>query len=121
MLEGLKKASLFASDAAMFEDKMNLQLRRQQFYGTQMTKYEGSYIPYPVFEPDSLDARRVAVNLGPMDEYIKLFARGGWDLQEYKKILPALIKHEKTKDSPGVHTDLKLILKERRKAVVSSK
>ncbi|MBS2040255.1 hypothetical protein JST97_35030 [bacterium] len=45
--------------------------RTPQTYGTQGHMVEGSFVPYPMIDPEHVDERRASVGLGPLSEYIQ--------------------------------------------------
>jgi len=60
------------TDYAYLVDRVNINKGEKQVYGTQMilNPEKTSFICKPVFEPDSLDARRKSMGLPPIDFYI---------------------------------------------------
>ena len=63
------------ADVAMLTDRVRTHEGIPQLYGTQFRIVDGALEPYPIEEPDSLDARRARAGLLPMAEYVKLLAR----------------------------------------------
>ena len=62
---------------------------KKQIYGSQgfNDKTTGIRYIYPMIHPDRLDQRRKSMGLQPMKEYM-----GEWDLNQYKKKLPEILK-----------------------------
>jgi hypothetical protein len=50
---------------------------RPQTYGTQLTVVDGRYVPLPVRDIDVVHARRAAVGLEPLDQYVSRFRSDG--------------------------------------------
>jgi hypothetical protein len=75
-LEALRQAAargeVPAMQPALLEDRIRTLEGRPQRYGTQFDWDEsGELSPCPVEDPESVDARRRAVGLGPLDEAIR--------------------------------------------------
>jgi hypothetical protein len=81
------------SSLALLEDRVALREGRPQTYGSQIgfNKATGKSYVLPLADPDNADARRNAAGLEPLAEYVKYW-NITWDLAEYKKELPELIK-----------------------------
>jgi hypothetical protein len=61
-----------AMQPALLEDRIRTLEGRRQRYGTQFDWDEsGELSPFPVEDPESVDDRRRAVGLGPLDEAIR--------------------------------------------------
>ena len=56
---------------AYLEDRIRVREGLPQRYGTQLQKSGEGWQPLPTEEPDSLDARRQAVGLEPISEYLE--------------------------------------------------
>ena len=88
-----KKAS--GSQLALLEDRLLLAQGKKQIYGSQISSMPETGIHYvrPLEDPDGVDSRRATVGLGPIAAYV---ARWGikWDIVQYKKDLPRLMKFE---------------------------
>ena len=56
---------------AYLEDRIRVRERLPQRYGTQMQKGAEGWEPLPTEQPDALDARRRAVGLEPISEYLE--------------------------------------------------
>ncbi|MCX6305626.1 MAG: hypothetical protein NT040_11720 [Bacteroidetes bacterium] len=61
-------------DYAYLYDRVKVNNRQLQLYGTQMTldSLIMSYKPKPVFDPDKLNERRKQVGLSPIEDYIRI-------------------------------------------------
>lgn len=55
---------------AYLEDRIRVREGRRQRYGTQLEKRGDGWEPLPVDDPEGLDARRQAVGLEPITEYL---------------------------------------------------
>ncbi|KQC01041.1 DUF6624 domain-containing protein [Pedobacter sp. Hv1] len=91
MRAAVKKGSAMPNDLALLEDRVAMREGKSQIYGSQITidKETKKYYLYPVIDPDHLDDRRATVGLEPIANYLKSFSLN-WDLETYKKELPAL-------------------------------
>jgi hypothetical protein len=72
-LEALR-AAVAAGDAsaahlAYLEDRVRVNTRQPQLYGTQFIVTEAGFGPLPIADPDRLDMRRAAVGLEPFAVY----------------------------------------------------
>ena len=82
-----------ASWLALLEDRVALGEGKKQIYGSQIyydKKSKKSFVA-PLEDPDQVDARRKAVGLGPLADYVKQW-KMTWNAEEYKKQLPELEK-----------------------------
>jgi hypothetical protein len=61
------------SDLAMLEDRILTREGKKQVYGTQLRLNQTTQRmePYPIEDQENVDARRAAVGLGPLAEYLK--------------------------------------------------
>lgn len=64
-----------ASNYAYLYDRVAVAEKRPQRYGTQMHEVEGRMEPFPLEDPENVDARRKTVGLGTLEEYKKRFGR----------------------------------------------
>ena len=74
--EAARKGEARLSDAAMLEDRILMYEGKKQIYGTQLrsgTDTGGKLVLYPIEDEENVDARRAAVGLPPLKEYLKLF------------------------------------------------
>ena len=63
------KGELVPGTLPLLEDRIRVRQGLPQLYGTQIS---GSGQPYPIKDPDNLDARRRAAGLVPYADYLKL-------------------------------------------------
>jgi hypothetical protein len=55
---------------AYLEDRIRVREGLPQRYGTQLQKSDGGWEPVPTMDPEDLDARRLAIGLEPIAEYL---------------------------------------------------
>ena len=55
---------------AYLEDRIRVREGLPQRYGTQLQKGDGGWEPLPTMDPEDLDARREAIGLEPIAEYL---------------------------------------------------
>lgn len=67
--EAAAKGEANPADAAMAEDRVLMNQGKKQIYGTQIKNKE----LYPIEDEANVDARRAAVGLPPLAEYLKFF------------------------------------------------
>ena len=71
-----------ASRVALLSDRYALFTGGQQLHGSQAAPVEGVWRPIDLADPEGVDARRAAVGLGPLAEYLALLADGEpWSLE----------------------------------------
>ena len=66
------KGQLVPGTLPLLEDRIRVRQGLPQLYGSQ---FRGAGQPYPIEDPDNLDARRKAVGLAPYSEYMKQINR----------------------------------------------
>ncbi len=82
------------SALALLEDRVALGEKRRQTYGSQIGEDStGTAYVLPLADPDNVDKRRAEVGLTPLAEYVKHWGIK-WDVDDYKKQLPAIEKLE---------------------------
>ena len=59
-----------ARHLAYLEDRIRVREGLPQRYGTQLQRGDGGWEPLPTLDPEDLDARRLAIGLEPMAEYL---------------------------------------------------
>lgn len=64
------------SDVAYLTDRVRLAAGERQVYGTQVHLHDGRWEARDLDDPDNVDARRFAVNLGPLADYLAGFEKG---------------------------------------------
>lgn len=90
MREAVKNKKASGSSLAMLEDRVALKQGKRQIYGSQLMTFDGEPSFFqPIEDPDNVDKRRAEVGLPPLSEYAGYF-QIKWDLEQYKKDLPAL-------------------------------
>ena len=62
------------AELAYLTDRVALAEGRPQEYGTQAEARDGRWVPRRLRDPDAVDARRAAVSLGPIAEYLDRIA-----------------------------------------------
>ena len=110
MLQATLNKKVIPADYALFEDKLNMERKGFQYYGTQLFEYNNRKWPHPIYQPDSVDARRTRLKMGTMSQYLSGF-RASWNVQEYKAKLPELVKYRNSSEANTVHDDLSAVLK----------
>lgn len=76
LLEAAKKGDLERQDIALMQDRMLMDAGNAQLYGSQiMMNEDGTYDLYELKDPSTVDARRAAMGMGPLSEYVSY-----WDL-----------------------------------------
>jgi hypothetical protein len=58
------------ADVAMLTDRVRTNAGQPQLYGTQFQIRDGRLVAHPIEDPAGLDARRAAMGLAPMAEYV---------------------------------------------------
>jgi hypothetical protein len=68
--DAVKRGEATPRQLAYLTDRVRLNEGRKQVYGTQIAGVrDGVGVPWPVENPEELDARRTAIGLEPFDEY----------------------------------------------------
>lgn len=93
MREAVKNGRAAGSSLALLEDRVALGQHKKQLYGSQIGQYYDTKLYYilPLEDPDNVDKRRASVGLPPLAEYVNHW-QINWDVEQYKKDLPRLIK-----------------------------
>ena len=96
MREAVKKGKALGSSLALLEDRVALGQGKRQIYGSQITRDIETKLYYvrPLDDPDNVDKRRAEVGLPPLADYVNYW-QIKWDLEKYKKNLPAIEAKEK--------------------------
>lgn len=91
MRDAVAKGNASARSLAMQEDRVVLRKGERQIYGSKVKRdpETGEIYISPLRDPENVDKRRAEVGLGPMKEYASRFDIE-WDVEKYKKKLPAL-------------------------------
>lgn len=91
MREAVKKGNARASSLALLEDRVALKQGKKQIYGSQISwnmKTNESFVA-PLEDPDNVDLRRAEVGLPSLQAYLAEMDMK-WDVESYKKELPAI-------------------------------
>lgn len=98
MREAVKNGKAQGSHLALLEDRVAIGQGKKQIYGSQIgTDMETKqYYVLPLSDPDNVDKRRTGVGLQPLAEYVQRW-QIKWDIEQYKKDLPAIEAKEKAK------------------------
>jgi hypothetical protein len=75
MAEAVEHGEATPRELAYLTDRVLLAEGQSQEYGTQMSGTEEGWAPDNLRDPDTVDARRGAVSLGPLSEYIERISR----------------------------------------------
>jgi hypothetical protein len=103
VVEAYKKDTMLFETLALLEDRINVKNNRYQFYGTQIINYKGKGVPYPIANVDSLEFYRSKLGLKfPFKFYMSL-VKQEWNIDEYKRIFPDLVKESKVTDKKPIH------------------
>lgn len=72
----VKRGEAAAVDAAYLVDRVRVNQKQPQVYGTQFRlKNDGTYEPQPIADAEHVDERRRSVGLGTLEEYAKLIGK----------------------------------------------
>lgn len=95
MREAVKNKNAGSNSLALLEDRVALGEGKRQLYGSQIGYDEATQKSYvlPLEDPDNVDKHRAEMGLGPIADYVKRWDIK-WDVEEYKKQLPALEEKE---------------------------
>jgi hypothetical protein len=69
--EEAERGEIPKSEVAMLNDRVLVREGKPQRYGSSFSMRDGVFYPDPIEDLDSLEARRAAVGLPPMDVYVK--------------------------------------------------
>jgi hypothetical protein len=95
MREAVKNKKASPSSLALLEDRVLLRTGKKQVYGSQIgIDKDGKHYVQPLEDPDNVDKRRAEVGLGPLASYVQNWQME-WNVEEYKKQLPAIEAMEK--------------------------
>lgn len=72
LMSKLPKGEIPPQDVAYLTDRVLLAEGKMQLYGTQFAPKDGKLQPKPIEDEPNVDARRAAVGLPPMAEYVKI-------------------------------------------------
>ena len=95
MREAVKNRKAQPSALALLEDRVALRQGKRQIYGSQVgMDKNGKAFVSPLEDPDNVDKRRAEVGLQPLADYVRNW-QIEWDVEKYKKELPAIEKDYK--------------------------
>ena len=60
---------------AQLTDRLCVNARQRQVYGTQMHMVEGQIVPWPIEQLEHVDERRASVGLPPLADYLEAVRR----------------------------------------------
>ena len=91
MREAVKNGKAKAGQLALLEDRVALEKKEKQVYGSQVSwnRKTGAYYLAPLIDPDNVDQRRKEVGLPPLADYLSGLGIQ-WDPEQYKKDLPSI-------------------------------
>ena len=98
MRDAVKNGKVNGSSLALLEDRVALRQGKKQIYGSQIARDPETQTHYvlPLDDPDNVDKRRAEVGLEPLANYVIRW-QIKWDIEQYKKDLPAIEAKEKTR------------------------
>jgi hypothetical protein len=72
LLEASRKGDIERQEIALMQDRMLMESGEPQLYGSQvMMNQDGSYELHALKDPETVDARRAIMGLGPLSEYVE--------------------------------------------------
>lgn len=71
MREAVKNGKAESSQLALLIDRVEMGNGRPQIYGSQITMKNGKYVVYKITDEVNVNKRRAAVELEPLEEYVK--------------------------------------------------
>jgi hypothetical protein len=98
--EAFYKNKVAPSTFALLTDRVAMLQKNKQTYGTQLvySKKLKAKVIFPTKDPDSIIAKRTAINVKqPLDDCLRMLGIK-WDLEQYKKDLPILIEEFEVKE-----------------------
>lgn len=93
MKAAVKQGNAKANSLALLEDRIALKQGKKQIYGSQVSwnmETDVSFVA-PLEDPDNVDKRRAEVGLPKLEVYLAEIGLK-WNVEQYKKELPALEK-----------------------------
>jgi hypothetical protein len=96
MREAVKKGNARPSALALLEDRVALGQGKRQLYGSQigLDRESGVYYVLPLEDPENVDKRRAAMELGDLQDYVSNW-NIVWDVEKYIKELPDIEAKQK--------------------------
>jgi hypothetical protein len=59
-------------DIAYLEDRVRINQKQKQLYGTQFTQKDGKHVPLPIEDESQVNDRRASMGMDTLDDQIKL-------------------------------------------------
>ncbi len=100
----VKKGEAAGADLAYLTDRVLAAEGKKQRYGTQLEQKDGKFVPKPVEDPETLDARRKELGLLPMAEYVQ-FAEKMYKLKPAIPVRKPDLEAVVVKVEPAKETD----------------
>lgn len=79
MTEVARNGKISKSELALLVDRVEMQNKRPQIYGSQIQRVNGKFVIYQILDEVNVNKRRADVGLEPLEEYVK-----NWGI-EYKR------------------------------------
>ncbi|AKQ65693.1 hypothetical protein A176_002605 [Myxococcus hansupus] len=73
--DAAKRGDVPIEQVAYLTDVVRMREGKKQLYGTKFRKVKGEFVPYPIERPDTVDVRREALNLPPLEVYARRIRR----------------------------------------------
>lgn len=70
LMKEAKEPEVSNKDIAYLEDRVRVNRKIPQLFGTQFTEVDGWFVPKEIWEPEEVDARRALMGLGTLQEGI---------------------------------------------------
>ena len=71
MKEAARKGKISKSELALLVDRVEMNNKRPQIYGSQIQRVNGKFVIYQIFDEVNVNKRRADVGLEPLEEYVK--------------------------------------------------
>lgn len=68
LMMGQKEPEVSNRDIAYLEDRVRVNRKLPQLFGTQFREVDGRFVPKDIFEPEQVDERRKRMGLGTLQE-----------------------------------------------------
>jgi hypothetical protein len=69
LMKAAEKGDVSLRNIAYLEDRVAVNEKRPQIYGTQFWEHDGLFEPRPIEEPDKVDERRKSIGMETLEEY----------------------------------------------------
>ena len=73
MKEAARSGKVSKSDLAILEDRIEMNNKRPQIYGSQIQRVDGKFVIYQILDEENVNKRRADVGLEPLEEYVMLW------------------------------------------------